>query len=494
MLDTKYVLENADIVIKKTKARGIEVDLEEFFSLYKQKKAFLKEVERLRQERNQTSQLIGQMKKEDKDASKLIAEMKKVNEEIKRLEEEFKGVDENIEQSLLGIPNLAHESVPEGSGSENNVEVRRFGEKPKFSFPIKPHWEIGKRLGILDFDRAAKIAGSRFAIYYGVGAWLERALINFMLDIHTKERGYKEIIPPFIANKASLIGTGNLPKFENDLFKLRGYSWYLIPTAEVPLTNLYREEILDPGLLPQRFVAYTPCFRREAGSYGKDIRGLIRQHQFNKVELMIFSLPEQSYDNLERMTVDAEEVLKRLGLHYRVVVLCTADIGFAGAKTYDLELEEADDYRIWAYRKAAWTVDELAESVADLYDARGEAGLQELPGIGKKLAGQVAQWLQEERADGEPFVFHDGPPYANGSIHAGHLLNKVLKDIVVRSQGMQGRRCPFVPGWDCHGLPIEHKVMMDLLASGKLEKLNTLPDDARRMAIRHLTYQGCLRG
>jgi len=338
MLDTKYVLENADIVIKKTKARGLEINLNEFFSLHKQKKAFLKEIERLRQERNKTSQLIGQMKKEAKDASTLIAEMKKVNQEIKRIEEEFKGVDENIELNLLGIPNLAHESVPEGKGPEDNVEVRRFGEKPKFSFPLKPHWEIGKKLGILDFDRAAKIAGSRFAIYYGLGARLERALINFMLDIHTKERGYKEVIPPFIANKASLIGTGNLPKFENDLFKLRGYPWYMIPTAEVPLTNLYREEILEASKLPQRFVAYTPCFRREAGSYGKDIRGLIRQHQFNKVELMTFSLPENSYDELERMTVDAEEVLKRLGLHYRVVVLCTADIGFAGAKTYDLEL------------------------------------------------------------------------------------------------------------------------------------------------------------
>ncbi len=225
-----------------------------------------------------------------------------------------------------------------GKGSEDNVEVRMFGEKPKLSFPLKPHWEIGKKLGILDFERAAKIVGSRFAIYYGAGALLERALINFMMDIHTKERGYTEILPPFIANKASLTGTGNLPKFENDLFKLRGYSWYMIPTAEVPLTNLYREEILDASKLPQRLVAYTPCFRREAGSYGKDIRGLIRQHQFNKVELMTFSLPENSYDELERMTVDAEEVLKRLGLHYRVVVLCTTDIGFAGAKTYDLEL------------------------------------------------------------------------------------------------------------------------------------------------------------
>lgn len=338
MLDPKYVLDNADFVIKKTKARGFDINLKEFFTLYQQKKDFLQKVEHLRYERNTTSQLIGQMKKEGKDASAHITEMKKVNKEIKQLEEEFKGIDEKMEQNLLNIPNIPHESVPEGKDSEDNVEVRKFREKPQFSFAPKPHWEIGKKLGILDFERAAKIAGSRFAIYYGAGARLERALINFMLDIHTKERGYKEVIPPFIANKASLTGTGNLPKYENDLFKLRGYSWYMIPTAEVPLTNLYREEILDSSSLPQRFVAYTPCFRREAGSYGKDIRGLIRQHQFNKVELMTFSLPENSYDELERMTVDAEEVLKRLSLHYRVVVLCTADIGFAGAKTYDLEL------------------------------------------------------------------------------------------------------------------------------------------------------------
>ncbi len=264
--------------------------------------------------------------------------MKKVSQEIKRLDAEFKKIDEDLKKILLIIPNIAHESVPEGQGPKDNLEMRRFGEKPKFSFPLKPHWEIGKKLGILDFERAARMVGSRFAIYLGDGAKLERALINFMLDIHTKERGYKEVLPPFIANAESLTGTGNLPKFENDLFKLKGYSWYMIPTAEVPLTNLYREEVLEADILPQRFVAYTPCFRREAGSYGKDIRGLIRQHQFNKVELMTFSLPEDSYKELERMTVDAEEVLKRLNLHYRVVTLCTADLGFAGAKTYDLEL------------------------------------------------------------------------------------------------------------------------------------------------------------
>jgi len=338
MLDIRFVQENPDIVVKKTESRGLKIDLDDFLKLIQEKKKFLKKLEELRFERNKASKLIGQMKKEGKDASSQIREMKKVGDEVKGLEEKRREVDENLNKILLDIPNIPHESVPEGQTPDDNVEVRRSGAKPEFSFPLKPHWDVGKKLGILDFERAAKIAGSRFVVYLGDGAQLERALINFMLDIHTREKGYKEVIPPFIANKDSLIGTGNLPKFENDLFKLRGYQWYMIPTAEVPLTNIYREEILDADSLPKRFVAYTPCFRREAGSYGKDIRGLIRQHQFNKVEMMTFSLPEKSYQELEKMTGDAEAVLKRLGLHYRVVTLCTAELGFSGAKTYDLEL------------------------------------------------------------------------------------------------------------------------------------------------------------
>jgi len=338
MLEPKFVLENPDLVVKKMKSRGLNISLDEFIELSQKKKKYLRDVENLRFEQNKTSKLIGQLKNEGKDSSSLISEMKKVAEEIKTQEEKLKEIEEKLRKILLSIYNLPHETVPVGKGSEDNVEVRKFGEKPEFSFPPKPHWEIGRKLGILNFERAAKIAGSRFAVYLGAGARLERALINFMLDTHTREKGYKEVIPPFIANQASLIGTGNLPKFENDLFKLRGYSWYLIPTAEVPLTNLYREEVLESDSLPQRFVAYTPCFRREAGSYGKDIRGLIRQHQFNKVELMTFTLPENSYQELEMMTRDAEDILKLLELHYRMVVLCTADLGFAGAKTYDLEL------------------------------------------------------------------------------------------------------------------------------------------------------------
>lgn len=338
MLDIKFILENPDIIREKMASRGLKVCLDNLLQLSRERRNCLQKVEALRFELNKTSKLIGRMKKEEKDTSSLVAEMKRVSEEIKQLEERLRKIDQGLRNIVLTMPNIPHKSVPEGHSSKENKEIRRFGEKPEFPFKPKPHWEIGKNLSILDFDRAAKIVGSRFAVYFGAGARLEWALINFMLDIHIKERGYKEVIPPFIANEASLVGTGNLPKFEKDLFKLKGHSWYMIPTAEVPLVNLFQDEILDADSLPQRFVAYTPCFRREAGSYGKDVRGLIRQHQFNKVELVSFSLPEKSYKELEKVTDDAEEVLKRLGLHFRTVILCTSDLGFAGAKTYDLEL------------------------------------------------------------------------------------------------------------------------------------------------------------
>jgi seryl-tRNA synthetase len=338
MLDRKYVQENPDLVIKKLALRGKDLDLQEFLRLSEERRAFLKQVEDLRYEKNTASKQIGLMKKEGEDASLQVKEMKKLSGKIKDLEEKHKEVDEYIRKWLLEIPNIPHESVPVGSSSADNVEIRMNGEKHKFEFPPKPHWDIGNKLGILDFERAAKIAGSRFAVYLGAGARLERALINFMLDVHTKEKGYEEILPPFIANKESLTATGQLPKFEEDLFRIRGYPFYMIPTAEVPVVNYYRDEILEADSLPIRFAAYTPCFRSEAGSYGKDIRGLIRQHQFNKVELISFSTPENSYDELEKITADAEDVLQRLGLVYRVVELCTGDLGFSSAKTYDIEL------------------------------------------------------------------------------------------------------------------------------------------------------------
>ncbi|MGA2586020.1 MAG: serine--tRNA ligase [Candidatus Aminicenantales bacterium] len=338
MLDPKFVLDNRDFVVQRISARGLTLDLDEFVRLSEGKKTVLKRSEDLRAERNKASEQIARFKREQQDAAGLIAEMKKVGDEIQRLDDELRQTDEKIRLILLNIPNLPHPSVPTGKNASDNVVVRTWGEPPSFDFQPQAHWDIGTKLGILDFDRAAKITGSRFAVYLGAGARLERALINFMLDLHTRERGFKEVIPPFIANDVSLTGTGNLPKFADDLFKLERFPWYLIPTAEVPLTNFYRDEIIDGAILPQRFVAYTPCFRSEAGSYGKDIRGLIRQHQFNKVEMMIFSQPDGSFDELEWMTAGAEEVLKRLGLAHRVVALCAGDMGFASQKTYDLEV------------------------------------------------------------------------------------------------------------------------------------------------------------
>ena len=356
MLDSKFVYENKDFVILKMALRGLKLDLSDFMGLAEKKKLLQQQVEELRSKKNKASEFIGRSLKEGKDAAPLIEEMRRVGEQINRLEEDLKELDAGVKKILLRIPNIPHDSVPQGRGAADNLEIRTFGVRPEFGFEVQPHWEVGRRLGILDFERAAKIAGARFALYLGLGAKLERALINFFLDVHSG-RGYEEVLPPFIANQDSLTGTGNLPKFEKDLFKLRGRRWYLIPTAEVPLTNIYRDELIDGAVLPRRFVAYTPCFRSEAGSYGKDIRGLIRQHQFNKVELMVFSLPEKSLEELEKMTLDAQEVLKRLGLHHRVVALSTGDLGFAGAKTYDLE--------VWLpYQKAFREI----SSVTDCWD------------------------------------------------------------------------------------------------------------------------------
>jgi len=338
MLDPKYVLENLETVQNRLSARGPRISFEEFVRVSREKKDVLKKVEELRAEKNRASEEISRLKRESKDASPLITAMRRVGDEIGGLEEKLKAFEDEIKTTLLNIPNIPDGSVPVGAGAEDNTEIRRFGGRPEFGFKPLAHWDVGEKLGILDFERAAKITGSRFAVYFGAGARLERALIGFMLDLHTRERGFTEVLPPFIANAESLTGTGNLPKFKADLFKLEGFDWYLIPTAEVPLTNIYRNEILDGSSLPIRFVAYTPCFRSEAGSYGKDVRGLIRQHQFNKVEMMIFSRPEGSFDELEYMTAAAEEVLKRLGLHHRVVLLSTGDMGFASAKTYDLEV------------------------------------------------------------------------------------------------------------------------------------------------------------
>jgi len=338
MLDSKFVLENLDSVQHRLETRGRKIDFGPLLGLVERRKGVLLRAEGLRAERNKTSELISRMKKDGRDAADLILEMRRVGDEIGRLDEELKTLDAGLQAILLDVPNIPQPSVPVGAGAADNVEVRRWGTPPAFDFEPEAHWDVGERLGILDFERASKITGSRFAVSLGAGAHLERALISFMLDIHTRERGFVEVLPPFIANAESLTGTGNLPKFKEDLFKLEGFDWYLVPTAEVPLTNYYRGEILDAEILPRRFAAYTPCFRSEAGSYGKDVRGLVRLHQFNKVEMMIFSLPEASEAEHEAMTASAEEVLKRLGLPYRVVLLSTGDMGFASAKTYDLEV------------------------------------------------------------------------------------------------------------------------------------------------------------
>jgi seryl-tRNA synthetase len=341
MLTPKYILDNFDEIRKKLESRGpFGPLLDEFRELTLREREKLRELEELRAQKNKLSEQFIKDKTDGKEVGYIVHESKKIGDQISSLGEEMTEIAKRSNDLYASIPNIPHESVPVGKGPEDNAVERVIGKPLDFGFAPEAHWDIGTRLGILDFERAAKITGSRFAVYFGAGALLERALINLMLDIHTKERGFTEVIPPFIANEASLTATGNLPKFGEDLFKLelKDYKWYLIPTAEVPLTNIYRNEILDGSILPQRFVAYTPCFRSEAGSYGKDVRGLIRQHQFNKVELMTFSLPESSFDELERMTAAAEEVLKRLGLAYRVVSLCTADLGFASAKTYDLEV------------------------------------------------------------------------------------------------------------------------------------------------------------
>jgi seryl-tRNA synthetase len=337
MLDLRFVRENIDLVKKRMEERSLDIDLNDFVKVDSEWREVLKEVEQLRCERNSVSEKIAQLKKEKKDASEKIKAMKEVSQKIKDLEVKLEEKENTLRQILLLIPNIPHETVAPGKCSDDNPEIRKWGEMPQFSFPPKPHWEIGESLGILDFERGAKITGARFTLYWGLGARLERALINFMLDLHTKEHGYLEVLPPFLVNRESMTGTGQLPKFEEDLFKT-SLDYFLVPTAEVPVTNIHANEILSEKDLPLCYTAYTPCFRKEAGSYGKDTRGLIRQHQFNKVELVKFTTPESSYEELEKLLLNAEEILKRLEIHYRVVSLCTGDLGFSAAKTYDIEV------------------------------------------------------------------------------------------------------------------------------------------------------------
>jgi seryl-tRNA synthetase len=336
--DLKALRENLDDIRTALGRRGNDVPWADLQKLSEERRAATTQVEQFRYELNKGSEEVARLRRAKEPAEAAMAAMKQLGDRIKDAEGALRKVEESLTGVALRIPNLPHASVPIGADASENVEVRRWGIVPSFSSPPKPHWEIGEGLGILDFDRAAKIAGARFSVMTGAGARLERALINYMLDLHTTQHGYREVLPPLMVNRASMTGTGQLPKFEEDLFRMKDEDYFLIPTAEVPVTNLHREEILGGDRLPLRYTAYTPCFRREAGSYGKDTRGLIRLHQFNKVELVTFTTPDRSYDELERLTGHAELILQGLNLPYRVIALCTGDMGFSAAKTYDLEV------------------------------------------------------------------------------------------------------------------------------------------------------------
>src|ERR1039457_3438798 len=342
MLDLAFVRDHLPLVEEKLRQRGVDpnVVLKDFQSIDSQRRVAITEAETMKARRNQLTGEFQGLKKAGLDTAANLREQKELKDKIAEAEKIAEEADARLRSILTGIPNVPDASVPVGKDAESNVEVRRWGTPPQFDFTPKPHWELGEELGILDLERAAKITGARFAVYWDLGAKLERALINFMLDLHTREHGYTEVLPPFMVNAESMYGTGQLPKFETDLFKVpfNDRNFYLIPTAEVPVTNLYRDETLDVARLPISLAAYTPCFRSEAGSHGKDVRGIIRQHQFQKVELVKFTKPEQSYEEQEKLTRNAEQVLQKLGLHYRTVALCTGDMGFSSAKTYDIEV------------------------------------------------------------------------------------------------------------------------------------------------------------
>ena len=418
MLDLSFVRDNLDLVKQKMRERGFADILGDFEALDRERRKFLVEAESRKARRNKVSDEIAALKKQKQDASALIAEMKKLGGEIAEFDEKAKACDDKLRDTLRNIPNIPHADVPVGHSAAENREIRRWGEPRKFDFEPKAHWDLGPALGILDFERATKIAGARFAVYQGIGARLERALANFMLDVHTREHGYTEVLPPFIVNSASLFGTGNLPKFAADLFKLEGTDYWLIPTAEVPVTNLYRDEVLGVEKLPVKLCAWTACFRSEAGSYGKDTRGIIRQHQFQKVEMVKFVLPEKSYDELESLTRDAEDILQRLGLPYRVVVLCTGDMGFSAAKTHDLEvwLPAAGEYKEIS---SCSNFEAFQARRANLRFRRGKSGptehLHTLNGSGLAIGRTWLALIENyQQADGSVLIPKALRPYLDG--------------------------------------------------------------------------------
>ncbi|MFO7860219.1 MAG: serine--tRNA ligase [Desulfosalsimonas sp.] len=418
MLEIKYVRQNLDDVRNALSKRGDTADLETFAGADEKRRRILAELEELRHRRNVVSDEIAAMKKQGQNADDPIAQMKEVSTRVKTLEQSLAEYESRINEIMIRIPNMPHESVPEGRDEDDNALVRHMGRPPEFDFEPLPHWTVGENLGILDFERAAKIAGARFPLYMGDAALLERALISFMLSLHTLEHGYKEVLPPFIVNRHSMTCTGQLPKFEEDLFKLEGRDYFLIPTAEVPVTNIHQDEILDETDLPVYYTAFTPCFRAEAGSYGKDTRGLIRQHQFNKVELVKFAAPENSYDELEKLLSDAESVLKALGLAYRVVLLCTGDMGFASAKTYDIEvwmpaqqkyreISSCSNFESFQARRAGIRFKRKGRKGTELVHTLNGSGLA----VGRTLAALLENYQQ---ADGSVVIPEALRPYMGG--------------------------------------------------------------------------------
>ena len=419
MLDVKVLRANFEEVKKKLINRGGEFfELDKFEELDQKRRELLVRVEELKSKRNEVSELISKLKREKQDADELIIEMREVGDNIKALDDELRNVEEELNSILVALPNIPNETVPIGATEDDNVEIRKWGEINEFSFEAKPHWEVAEKLGLLDFERAAKVTGSRFVYYNGLGARLERAVANFMLDLHVEEHGYTEVIPPFIVNSDSLLGTGQFPKFKEDVFTLKDTDYALIPTAEVPLANYYRDEILNGAELPINFTAHTPCFRSEAGSAGRDTRGLIRQHQFSKVEMVKYTKPEESYDELEKLTANAERVLQLLQLPYRVIVLCTADIAFPAAKTYDIEVW-LPSYGIYREISSCSNCEDFQARRASIRFRRTQGAKPEfvhtLNGSGLAIGRTVAAILENyQQEDGSVIIPEVLRPYMGG--------------------------------------------------------------------------------
>lgn len=418
MLDLKIVRSNPEVVKEALKKRDASVGLDEFIAFDEQRRQKLVQVETLKNKRNTVSEEIGRKKKAGEEADEMVQEMRQVNEQIKILDDEIKKIEEELKDTLLNIPNIPHESVPIGIDESANKEIRKWGEPRNFDYEPKPHWDVGEGLDILDFERGAKITGARFTVYKGMGARLERSLINFMLDLHTGEHGYTEIFPPFMVHRDSMVGTGQLPKFEEEAFRVDKTDYYLIPTAEVPVTNLYRDEIIGIDKLPIYHVAYSACFRAEAGAHGRDTRGLIRQHQFNKVELVKFVKPEDSYNELEKLTANAEKVLQLLELPYRVISLCTGDLGFSSAKTYDIEvwlpsynnyreISSCSNFEDYQARRANIRFRPEAKAKAEFLHTLNGSGLA----IGRTVAAILENYQEEDGSVTVPKLLQ---PYMGG--------------------------------------------------------------------------------